>query len=117
MSATNIPKILMQNIKESLTAEIQLDKAMTWGKSVSGLPIFTSREINLDLRKCSKLKWKSVSKTSVRGRLLKYERFLPSESIFLCQSLMQSKYEERIRRCSKQHPDVFQGNVAIAIMR
>ena len=100
MSATNISKILFQNINAPLPAEIQLDKEMTWCKSLSALNVFTSREIELHLRKCGKLKGKPISETLVRGRLFKYERFLSSESIFLCQSSMQRKYEERIMKCS-----------------
>ena len=77
MSATNISNLLLQNINEPLPVETQLDKVLTWGKSLSTLPIFTSREIDLHVRKC-KLKGKSISKTSVRRRLFKHERFLSS---------------------------------------
>ena len=48
MSATNISNLL-QNINEPLPVETQLDKVLTWGKSLSTLPIFTSREIDLRL--------------------------------------------------------------------
>ena len=75
MSATNIPNLLLQNINEPLPVETQLDKALTWGESLSTLPIFTRREIDLHVRKCGKLKGKSISKTSVKGRLFKHERF------------------------------------------
>ena len=49
MSATNISNLLLQNINEPLPVETQLDKVLTWGKSLSTLPIFTSREIDLRL--------------------------------------------------------------------
>ena len=58
MSATNISNLLLQNINELLTVEIQLDKALT------------RREIDLRVRKCGKLKGKSISKTLTKGRLL-----------------------------------------------
>ena len=61
MSATNISNLLLQNINEPLPVETQLDKALTWGKSLSTLPIFTRREIDLHVRKCGKLKGKSIS--------------------------------------------------------
>ena len=82
MSATNISNLLLQNINEPLTVETQLDKALTWGKSLSSLPVFTRTEIDLHVRKCVKLKGKSISKTSLRGRLFKHERFLSSDSVY-----------------------------------
>ena len=69
MSATNISNLLLQNINEPLPVETR------WGKSLSSLPIFTMTEIDLHVRKCGKLKGKSISKTSVKGRLFKHERF------------------------------------------
>ena len=108
MSATNISELLLQNINEPLAIGTQLDKALTLGKSLTTLPIFTRREINLHVKKCDKLKGESISKTSVRGRLFKHECFLPRDSVytafnllfFLRQSSMQSKYEERIKKSS-----------------
>ena len=108
MSTTNISNLLLQNINEPLPVETQLDKALTWGKSLSTLSIFTRRKIDLHVRKCGKLKEKSISKTSVRGRLFKHKRFLSSDSVytafnllyFFCQSSMQSNYEERITKFS-----------------
>ena len=41
MSATNISNLLSQNKNEPLPVETQLDKALTWGKYLSTLPIFT----------------------------------------------------------------------------
>ena len=75
------------------------------GKSISTLPIFTRREIDLPIRKCGKLKGKSISKTSVRWRLFKHERFLSSDSVytavnllyFLCQSSMQPSMKKELR--------------------
>ena len=51
MSATNISKLLFQNINESLPIKTQLDKVLRRAKSLSTLPIFTKREINLHQRK------------------------------------------------------------------
>ena len=82
MSATNISKLLLQNINESLPIKTQLDKVLTRAKSLSTLPIFTKGEINLHLRKCGKLKRHSTSETSVRGRLFKHESFLSSDSVY-----------------------------------
>ena len=82
MSATNISNLLLQNINEPLPVETQLDKVLIWGKSLSALPIFTRTEIHLHVKKCGKLKGKSISKTSVRGRLFKHERFLSSDSVY-----------------------------------
>ena len=72
MSATNISELLMQNINEPLPIETQLDKALTLGKSLTTLPIFTRREINLHVKKCDKLKGES----SVRGTYAKFSEKL-----------------------------------------
>ena len=50
MSATNISNLL-QNINEPLPVETQLDKALTSGKSLSTLPTFKRREIDLHVRR------------------------------------------------------------------
>ena len=60
MSATDISKLLLQNINEPLLVEIQLDKALTLDKSLSTFPIFTRREISLYIKKYGKLKGKST---------------------------------------------------------
>ena len=66
MSATNISKLLLQNMNEPFPVETQIDKALTWGKSLlSTLPTFTRIEIDLHVRKCCKLNRKSISKISV----------------------------------------------------
>ena len=49
---------------------------------ISTLPIFRIRKIDLHVRKCGKLRGKSISKTSVRGRLFRDERFLSSDSVY-----------------------------------
>ena len=82
MSATNISNLLLQNIIESLPVDTQLDIALTWSKSLSAIPIFTRTEIHLHVRKCGKLKGKSISKTSVRGKLFKHWLFLSSDSVY-----------------------------------
>ena len=46
MSATNIFNLLLQNINETLPVETQVDKALTWGKSLSTLPTYIYKEIN-----------------------------------------------------------------------
>ena len=86
--ATNISNLLLQNINEPLPVETHLYKAMTWGKSLLALPMFTRREIDLQVRKCGKLKGNSTSKTSVRGRLFKHERFLSSDSGYTAFNLL-----------------------------
>ena len=88
MSATNISNLLLQNINEPLPVETQSDKALTWGKSSSTLPIFTRREIDQQVRECGKLKEKSISKTSVKGRLFRHERFLSSDSVYTAFNLL-----------------------------
>ena len=40
ISATNILSLLLQNINEPLTVETQLDKVLTWGKSLSTLCLY-----------------------------------------------------------------------------
>ena len=82
MSTTNISKLLLQNINEPMPVETQLDEALTWGKSLLTLPVFTTRKIDLHVRKCGKLKRKSISKIPVRGRLFKHERFLSSDAVY-----------------------------------
>ena len=101
MSATNISNLL-QNINEPLPVETQLDKALTWGKSLSTLPIFTRREIDLHVRKCGKLKGKSISKTSVRGRLFKHERFLSSDSVYTAFNLLYFYVKARCKASMKK---------------
>ena len=88
MSVTNISNLPLQNINESLPVEIQLDIALTRGKSFSTLPIFTRGEIDLHVRKCGKLKAKSISKTTVRGRLFKHKRFLSIDSVYTAFNLL-----------------------------
>ena len=72
MSATTIYKLLLQNINESLFVETQLDKSLTWDKSSSTKRTFTRRELDLHVRKCGKLKGKSILKTSVRRMVFKH---------------------------------------------
>ena len=79
MSAANISVLLLQNMNEPLPVETHLEKPLTWGKSLLTLPIFTRREIDLHVKKCGKLKEKSISKTSMRGRLFKLKRFFFQE--------------------------------------
>ena len=88
MSTTNISNLLLQNINELVPVETHLDEVLTWGKSLSTWPIFTRRYIDLHVRKCGKLKGKSISKTSVRGRLFKHERFLSSDSVYTAFNLL-----------------------------
>ena len=83
MPATNISNLLLQNINEPLPLETVIDIALTWGKSLSTLPILTRRGINLHVRKCGEMKGESISKTSVRGRLFKHERFLINDSVYI----------------------------------
>ena len=82
MSADNITKLLLQNISEPLIVETHSDEALTWGKSLSTLPVFTRKEIDKHVSQCGKIKGKSILKTLVRGRLFKNERFLTSDTIF-----------------------------------
>ena len=97
MSATNISELLLQNINEPFPVETHLEKPLTSGKSLSTLPIFPRTEIDLHVQKCGKLKGRSISKTSVRGRLFKLERFLSSDSIYTAFNLLN---EERITKFS-----------------
>ena len=47
MPGTNISNLLLKNINDPLSDKTQLDKALTWGKFLSTLSIFTRREIFL----------------------------------------------------------------------
>ena len=102
MYATNISELLLQNINEPLPVEIHLEKPMTWGKSLSTLPIFTMREIDLHVKKCGKLKGKSISKSSVRGRVFKLERFLSSDSIYTAFNLLYFYVKARCKASMKK---------------
>ena len=102
MSATNISNLLLQNIIESLPVDTQLDIALTWSKSLSAIPIFTRTEIHLHVRKCGKLKGKSISKTSVRGRLFKHERFLSSDSVYTAFNLLYFYVKARCKASMKK---------------
>ena len=82
MSPTNISNLRLQNINQPLPIETRLDVALTWGKSLSTLVIFTWRGIDLHVKKCGKLKGKSISKISVRRKLFKHERFLSCDSVY-----------------------------------
>ena len=132
MSSTNISNLLLQNINKPLPAETQLDKVLPWGKSLSTLPIFRRREIDLNVRKCVKLKGRSISKASARGRLFKHERFLSSDLVYTefrrcifmskldAKQVWRKNYEmfefNYVRgqvRCTKQHVHALQGKVAI----
>ena len=89
MNTTSTSKLLLQNIDAPLPIETSVGAVLIWGKSLSSLPIFTRREIDLHVSKYGKLKGKSISKTSVRGRLFKNERFLSSESVYTSNNPMQ----------------------------
>ena len=96
MSATNISVLL-------LPVETHLEKPLTWGKSLSTLPIFTRREIDLHVKKCGKLKGKSILKTSMRGRLFKlFERFLSSDSIYTAFNLLYFYVKARCKASMKK---------------
>lgn len=88
MDTANIFSLLLKNINDPLPLYTQLDKARIWDKSQSNLPIFTMREINLHVRKCGKLNGKSITKTSIEGRLFKRERFLLSDSVYTAFDLL-----------------------------
>ena len=96
MSATNISNLLLQNINEPLPVETR------WGKSLSSLPIFTMTEIDLHVRKCGKLKGKSISKTSARGRVFKHERFLSSDSVYTAFNLLYFYAKARCKASMKK---------------
>ena len=102
MSATNISNLLLQNINELVPVETHLDEVLTWGKSLSTWPIFTRRYIDLHVRKCGKLKGKSISKTSVRGRLFKHERFLSSDSVYTAFNLLYFYVKARCKASVKK---------------
>ena len=100
--ATNISKLLLQNIDVILPIETPVDTVHTWGKSLSSLPIFTRREIDQHVTKCGKLKGKSISKTSVMGRLFQNERFLSSESVYTSSNPMYFYVKARCRASMKK---------------
>ena len=84
-----------------MPVETQLDEALTWGKSLSTLPIFTRKEI-LHVRKCGKLKGKSISQTLVRERLFKDERFLSSDSVYTVFNLLYFDVKARCKASMKK---------------
>ena len=102
MSATNIYELLLQNINEPLPVETHLEKSLTWGKFLSTLHIYTRREIDLHVKKCGKLKGKSISKTPVRGRLFKLESFLSSDSIYTVFNLLYFYVKARCKASMKK---------------
>ena len=78
-------------------------KALTWGKSLSTLPIFTRREIDLHLRKCGKLKGGKVYfKNFSKGRLFKHERFLSSDSVYTAFNLLYFYVKARCKASMKK---------------
>ena len=119
MNATNISKLPLQNIDVILPIETPVDTVLTWGKSLSSLPIFTRREIDLHVTKCGKLKGKSISKTSVRGRLFQNERFLSRESVYTssnsmyfyvkarCRASMQKEHRKALVQLCKRTGEVY----------
>ena len=92
MSAINISELLLQNINEPLPVETHLEKPLTWGKSLSILPIFTRREIDQQVKKS----------ISVRGRLFKLERFLSSDSIYTACNLLYFYVKARCKASMKK---------------
>ena len=102
MSATKISELLLQNINEPLPVETHLEKPLTSRKSLSTLPIFTRTEIDLHVKKCGKLKGKYISKTSVRGRLFKRERFLSSDSMYTAFNLLYFHVKARCKASIKK---------------
>ena len=85
-----------------MPGETHLEKPLTWAKSLSTLPIFTRREIHLHVKKSGKLKGKSISKTSVRGRLFKLERFLSSNSVYTAFNLLHFYVKARSKASMKK---------------
>ena len=56
----------------------------------------------MHLRKCGKLKIKSISKTSVRGRLFKHEHFLSSDSVYTAFNLLHFYIKGRCKASMKK---------------
>ena len=102
MSPTNISNLRLQNINQPLPIETRLDVALTWGKSLSTLVIFTWRGIDLHVKKCGKLKGKSISKISVRRKLFKNERFLSSDSVYTSFNLLYFYVKARCKASMKK---------------
>ena len=98
MSATNISNLLLQNINELLPVEIQLDKALT------------RREIDLRVRKCDKLKGKSISKTLTMGRLFKHERFLSRDCVYTAFNLLYFHVNAQCKASMRKDNEMFKFN-------
>ena len=60
---------------------------LVWGKSLEFFPVFTRREIDDHVRNCGKQKGRCISKTLVRGRKFKNERYLTSDNIYTTSTL------------------------------
>ena len=81
----NITKLLLEDIEKEIIVEVEREDEMSglhWGKSLEFLPLFTRREIEDHVKKCGKLKGKSIAKTIVRGQKFKQERFLNADSVY-----------------------------------
>ena len=102
MSPTNISNLLLKNISLPLPVETRLDIALTWGKSLSTLAIFTRRGTDLYVKKYGKLKGKSISKISVRRKLFKHERFLSSDSVYTSFNLLYFYVKARCKASMKK---------------
>ena len=100
MSATNISNLLLQNINEPLPVETQLDKALTWGV-INFTYIYKERNRPAH-KECGKLKGKSISKTLVRGRLFKHERFHSSDSVYTAFNLLYFHVKARCKASMKK---------------
>ena len=77
----HIISFLANNVEEEL--DIFLIKApenQIWNKSLSGLPIFTIKEIERHRKKCGK--GKDIEKTTQRGRMFQAERYISSDEIY-----------------------------------
>ena len=72
------------------------------GEIFINVKYISRREIDLHLKKCGKLKGKFISKTSVRGRIFKLERFLSSDSIYTAFNLLYFYVKARCKASMKK---------------
>jgi len=67
---------------ETPTSAKHENKVSDWSKSLADLPTFTIKEIERHRQLSGKIKGLSISKTLLRGRKFKEERYLTSDSVF-----------------------------------
>ena len=69
----------------------QNSKEIQWSKALVGIPTFTIKEIEKYRQLSGKIQGSPITKTLVRGRKFKEERFLTADSIYTTKTKMYLK--------------------------